>query len=567
MNESNPNKHLTPRPAATVIIARDTDDGLEVFMMRRTEQMVFVGGNYVFPGGGLEPADSDPHWASLCDGLDDADANRLLELNEGGLAYWIAALRECFEESGLLLCRDRRGELVTHDDTVLAGWRASRRADLIAGRVGFAELLREHHLRPALDQVAYFSHWITPVGAPRRYDTRFLVTAVPLNQTASHDGDESDHHHWIRPADALERQKKGEIQMIVPTIETLKTLAQFPDSAALMAYARTPRDIPVILPRRATGRDGSRSLRPGDAPYAEVSKLDPGMEGTASYEIIPGVMTQLSPRVRRITAPNPGFMTGPGTNAYLIGDGEDIAIIDPGPALDVHIDALLAEARGPDGKGRIRWLLATHTHTDHSPAATRIKAITGAELIGRPAPEFGNQDRDFAPDLIPADGERIAIGGCTLRVVHTPGHASNQVIYLLEEENMLFTGDHVMQGSTVVIGPPDGNMVDYFTSLRAAQAVGAEWIAPGHGFLIADPKKAIDRIIKHRLEREAKVLEAVRAVSLSNADGGTLDELVVKAYDDVPAKVHPVAARSLHAHLIKLQSEGRVSKSGDRWAA
>jgi len=560
MTETNYPKHLTPRPAATVIIARDTDDGLEIFMMRRTEQMVFVGGNYVFPGGGLEAADSDPHWASLCDGMEDAEANRLLGTSEGGLAYWIAALRECFEESGLLLCRDRRGELVTHDDAALTGELAELRAQLNAGKTSFANLLQAHRLRPALDQVAYFSHWITPIGAPRRYDTRFLVTAVPLNQTASHDGDESDHHHWIRPADALERQKKGEIQMIAPTIETLKTLAQFADSAALMAYARTPRDIPAILPRRATGRDGTRSLRPGDAAYAEVGKLDPGMDGTASYEIIPGVVTRLSPRVRRITAPNPGFMTGPGTNSYLIAAGKDVAIIDPGPALDVHIDALLAEAQR-DG-GRIRWLLATHTHTDHSPAAQRIQNITGAKLIGRPPPEHGNQDREFAPDIEPANAERLLIAGCTVRAIHTPGHASNQVIYLLEEENMLFTGDHVMQGSTVVISPPDGNMVDYFTSLRTAQAAGAEWIAPGHGFLIADPKKAIDRIIKHRLERESKVLEALRTLG-----SGTLDELVVKAYDDVPAKVHPVAARSLHAHLIKLQSEGQVSRSGDRWTA
>jgi len=556
MTETNYPKHLTPRPAATVIIARDTDDGLEIFMMRRTEQMVFVGGNYVFPGGGLEAADSDPHWASLCDGMEDAEANRLLGTSEGGLAYWIAALRECFEESGLLLCRDRRGELVTHDDAALTGELAELRAQLNAGKTSFANLLQAHRLRPALDQVAYFSHWITPIGAPRRYDTRFLVTAVPLNQTASHDGDESDHHHWIRPADALERQKKGEIQMIAPTIETLKTLAQFADSAALMAYARTPRDIPAILPRRATGRDGTRSLRPGDAAYAEVGKLDPGMDGTASYEIIPGVVTRLSPRVRRITAPNPGFMTGPGTNSYLIAAGKDVAIIDPGPALDVHIDALLAEAQR-DG-GRIRWLLATHTHTDHSPAAQRIQNITGAKLIGRPPPEHGNQDREFAPDIEPANAERLLIAGCTVRAIHTPGHASNQVIYLLEEENMLFTGDHVMQGSTVVISPPDGN----FTSLRTAQAAGAEWIAPGHGFLIADPKKAIDRIIKHRLERESKVLEALRTLG-----SGTLDELVVKAYDDVPAKVHPVAARSLHAHLIKLQSEGQVSRSGDRWTA
>jgi glyoxylase-like metal-dependent hydrolase (beta-lactamase superfamily II)/8-oxo-dGTP pyrophosphatase MutT (NUDIX family) len=556
--------HPAPRPAATVIIARDTPQGLEVFMMRRSEQMVFVGGNYVFPGGALDASDHDAAWEALCEGLDAQQANDLLSLDEGGLAYWVAALRECFEESGLLLCRDAQGELVTHHDEALTGELAELRAALNAGKLRFLDLLRDRGLRAALDQVVYFSHWITPPGGPRRYDTRFFVTAVPLQQTASHDNAEADHHAWLRPADALERQRNGEIQMIFPTIKTLEVLAKFPDCAALMAYARTPRDIPAILPRRATGRDGRRVLRPGDAAYAEVGKLDPDLLGTASYEIIPGVTTRLSPRVRRITAPNPGFMTGPGTNSYLIGEGPDIAIIDPGPAIPAHVEALLAEAQR-DG-GRVRWLLATHTHTDHSPAAAAIRERTGAELIGRPPPEHGNQDRQFLPTRVPESGERLAIAGCTLRVLHTPGHASNQVVYLLEEESMLFTGDHVMQGSTVVIGPPDGNMIDYFASLRAAQGLGAAWIAPGHGFLIADGRRAIARIIRHREEREAKVLAALRALSQEQGSG-TLEELVVKAYDDVPAKVHPVASRSLHAHLLKLQAEGRVRRDGERWAA
>jgi len=555
-------KNLTPRPAATVIIARDhVDGGVEIFMMRRSEQMVFGGGNYVFPGGALDAADSDAHWPELCDGLDDIQASRLLNLPHDGLAYWIAAVRECFEESGLLLCRDRRGELVTHEDQAHASELAELRAQMAAGNLTFAELLRRYQLRPALDQLAYLSHWITPAGTVRRYDTRFLVTAVPLQQTASHDGEETDDHLWVLPGDALERQRSGEIKMTMPTIKTLESLAKFPDCAALMTFVRSPREISPILARRALTRDGSkRTLRPTDAAYAEVAKLDPEETGQVSCEITPGTTTRLSPLVRRITAPNPGFMTGPGTNSYLIGAGRDIAIVDPGPVIPSHIDALLAEVER--GNGRVRWLLATHTHTDHSPAANIIRDKTGAELIGRPPPEHGNQDRLFAPGRIPANGERMQIAGCTVRAIHTPGHASNQVIYLLEEESMLFTGDHVMQGSTVVIGPPDGNMVHYLESLRAAQALNAEWIAPGHGFLIDQPTKAIDRIIKHRLEREAKVLQAVHALG-----GGTLEEVVIKAYDDVPAKVHPVASRSLHAHLLKLQAEGQVSKTGERWTA
>ena len=535
-------------------------------MMRRSEQMDFGAGNYVFPGGAVDAADADAHWTSLCDGLDDTAASRMLKLPQGGLAYWIAAVRECFEESGLLLCRDRHGELVTHDDDGHAGELAALRSKLVAGKLGFGEFLRTHGLRPALDQLGYLSHWITPPGGTRRYDTRFLVTAVPLRQTASLDGNEAIDHAWVRPAAILERHSRSEVTMTPPTVKTLELLAQFSDSEALMTYVSSPRDIPAMLARRALARDGStKTLRPGDSAYAEISKLDPDETGQFHCEITPGATVRLSERVRRITAPNPGFMTGPGTNAYLIGAGADIAIIDPGPVIPSHIDALLAEVER--GKGRVRWLLATHTHTDHSPAAQAIKEKTGAELIGRPPPEHGNQDRLFAPGLIPANGERMQIAGCTLRAIHTPGHASNQVIYLLEEENMLFTGDHVMQGSTVVIGPPDGNMVHYFESLRAAQAANAEWIAPGHGFLIDQPHKAIERIIEHRLVREAKILDAVRAMTLSNTGGSTIEEVVIRAYDDVPAKVHPVASRSLHAHLLKLQAEGLVSKSGERWTA
>ena len=552
---------VTPRPAATVIIARDTREGMEVFMMRRSQQMVFVGGHYVFPGGGLDKSDSDPRWATLADSFSDAEASRILGVPQGGLAYWVAALRECFEESGLLLCHDERGELVTHDEAEFTGELAGLRARLIAGEISFADLLQARALRPALEHVAYLSHWITPHGNPRRFDTRFLITAVPLQQTASHDDGEADHHLWLRPDDALERHRNKEIQMIFPTIKTLEMLSQFPDTAALMSFARAPRHIPVILPRRAIGRDGERMIRPGDPPYAEIAKIDPNGAGKASYEIIPGVTTRLAPRVRRITAPNPGFMTGPGTNSYLIGDGDDIAVIDPGPPIEAHIQALLDEARGADGKGRIRWVLTTHTHMDHSPGAAMLKAHTGAELIGLPPPVHGNQDRDFKPDRVPPSDERLAIAGCTLRILHTPGHASNQACYLLEEEKLLFTGDHVMQGSTVVISPPDGDMIIYLESLRAVQTAEADWIAPGHGFLIAEPGKSIERIIAHRLQREAKVLDALQALG-----GGTLDELVVRVYDDVPAKVHPVASRSLHAHLLKLQADGRATKTGERWS-
>ncbi len=166
--------------------------------------------------------------------------------------------------------------------------------------------------------------------------------------------------------------------------------------------------------------------------------------------IVPGEIVAVAPGVRRITAPNPGVMTGPGTNSYLIGDAK-LALIDPGPELDAHRDALLAAAGD-----RLRWILCTHTHRDHSPLARALKEATGAEVLGHGrTPADGRQDEDFKPDRVLHDGEVVDCAGARLRVVHTPGHASNHFCYLLEGSGLLFTGDHVMQGSTVVISPPD----------------------------------------------------------------------------------------------------------------
>lgn len=308
------------------------------------------------------------------------------------------------------------------------------------------------------------------------------------------------------------------------------------------------------LQRFATGRDGPLSLSPGHAAYAEVGLIDPEGSGRASYEIVPGLMTQLTRNVRRLTAPNPGYMTGPGTNTYLIGDGDEMAVIDPGPLNDDHVAALLA------ADVRIRWILVTHTHPDHSPAAARLKEATGATLIGMLPPQGQHQDQTFRPDIVPAGGERLPLGGCSLRAVHTPGHASNHLCYLLEEDGILFTGDHVMQGSTVVISPPDGDIAAYISSLRTIQGIGLSYLAPGHGFLIGEPDDMLDLLIRHRLLRERKVLTA-----LKGAGSARLEELVPVVYDDVPPFKHAWAARSLLAHLIKLEQDGLAATADDLW--
>jgi len=425
-----------------------------------------------------------------------------------------------------------------------------------AGRATLADLCREHGLRLAAGRMAYYSHWITQPGRPRRYDTRFFVAEAPLAQTPSHDNSETVDHVWIQPAAALARHRSGEMHLVFPTIKTLESIARFDSAAALMEFARSPRKMPVMAPRTANSREGKKLLVPGDYAYAEVGRLDPEGNGSAACEIIPGTVVQLSPRVRRITAGNPGFMTGPGTNSYLLGAGGDIAVIDPGPALDAHIEALLAAAGT-----RIHWILVTHTHKDHSPAAMLLKARTGATLMGMPPPPFDNQDQSFCPDRVLAHGERLALAGCALRVIHAPGHASNQLCFLLEEEKLLFTGDHIMQGSTVVINPPDGDMRVYLESLRQLQREDIAWFAPGHGFLMDKTQEVLERLLIHRLTRENKVLNAVR-----EAGEATLEALVPVAYDDVQARVYPVASRSLLAHLIKLKEEGKVVEAQAQWS-
>jgi glyoxylase-like metal-dependent hydrolase (beta-lactamase superfamily II) len=315
---------------------------------------------------------------------------------------------------------------------------------------------------------------------------------------------------------------------------------------------KTEQEIP------ATGREGPRMLRPGEGPYAEVRLLDPEYKGTASYEIVPGSPTRLTRNLRRLTAANPGFMTGPGTNSYLIGpeDG-DIAVIDPGPLLDDHIANLLA------APGRIRWIFTTHTHPDHSPAAAVLKDKTGATVHGLPAPLAGlHQDKTFQPDVVPASGDRFALPGCMLKAIHTPGHASNHLCYLLEEDRLLFTGDHVMQGSTVVINPPDGSMSQYIESLNLIRGIGIDYFAPGHGFLIGAPDDMIELLVRHRELREYKTLLAVREQGTA-----TLETLTPIVYDDVPPFKHPWAARSLLAHLEKLRIDGAIAEKDGEWTA
>jgi glyoxylase-like metal-dependent hydrolase (beta-lactamase superfamily II) len=256
----------------------------------------------------------------------------------------------------------------------------------------------------------------------------------------------------------------------------------------------------------------------------------------------------LSPFVRRITAGNSSVFTGPGTNTYLIGI-DKVTVLDPGPAIKEHIEAI------SKCSGEIEKIVVTHTHPDHSPGVKLLQDILDIPAFGLITESSKNQDLTFKPYSLLQHNEIINVENNKLRVVHTPGHASNHLCYLLEDEGMIFTGDHIMNGSTVVIAPPDGNMRHYIESLEMLKDYDLKIIAPGHGEILQDPQTVAQWIVKHRLERESKVLVAIKKKGQGNADS-----LVEEVYADVNSALFPIAKWSLESHLIKLFEDGILSK-------
>ena len=263
---------------------------------------------------------------------------------------------------------------------------------------------------------------------------------------------------------------------------------------------------------------------------------------------------QITPLVRRITAGNPGMFTGPGTNTYLIGD-EEVTVIDPGPALHEHIEVII------QASANIKQILLTHTHPDHSPGTRLLQDNIGVPVFALITESSKDQDITCTPERILVDGEIIANEYYSIEVIHTPGHASNHLCYLLKDEKLLFTGDHIMDGSTVVIAPPDGSMQDYIDSLAKLKEYDLNKIAPGHGELIDEPYPVVDWIIKHRFERESKVIDV-----LKQHNSGDLNTLVKDIYADVDPMLHPVAKWSLESHLVKLMDEGVVTRKNDKFS-
>ncbi len=532
---------VVPRPAATILLLRDAAEGLQVLMTRRSATASFAPGAYVFPGGALDEADrSEAAVAAARARPDQDDAQR---------HFAAAALREAFEELGVLLAY-RRGTDEPVDPALATTLDRSHDGDL------YAQLQRAG-LELAVDRTGWLSHWITDRDLPKRFDVRFFVAPMPAGQEAVADGAEQFEPVWVNPTDALTRHEQGRFSMIFPTIRTLRQLQRFGTVAQVLDACRTQSSVFTSCPRggKVSGRD--TRYTEDEMPFGELEMVAPDGQVVHPLDWRTDEIVPLRRNVRRLTAPNPGMMTGPGTNTYIVGEDGAWVVIDPGPALPAHVERIAALVR--DG---LQAIVCTHSHPDHSPGAPLLRDAVGraVPILGLPSGPHARANSTFAPDRALADGERIRVGDSTLRVVHTPGHAANHLCLVLEEDRLLFSGDHVLNGSTTVVDPPDGNMVAYLASLERLIAEPVDFILPAHGHVLAPAVGAMRKLVAHRLAREAKV-----AAVLARSGGGTLDELVPSAYDDVKAALFPVAKRSLLAHLEKLVDDGRAVREGERW--
>jgi recombination protein RecT len=527
---------------------RDGIEGIEVLMTRRSMTASFAPGAYVFPGGGVDAADSAAH----------SQSTRRTTQSDLHLTQAIAAIRESFEELGVLLARHADGSHVTTADIAALDRKAP-----------FAAQCKARGLTLAGSDVFVLAHWITDRDLPRRFDVPFLVARMPEGQEPVADESEQFEPEWIRPADALARHAVGNFFIIFPTIRTLERLQHYATVDAVLEACASEKPLWTSCPRAGFLHGKEARYMEHESPYGELELTSPDGQIAHTLDWQTNAPVKLLKNVMRLTAPNPGVMTGPGTNSYLVGDATSGYIaIDPGPADADHLQRLY-DAAGGD----IRLIVCTHSHPDHSPGARPLQALCEATgkrplIAGLPSAATARADSAFTPDLMLLNHELLAPysygletnlvsknekNSHTLKVIHTPGHAANHLCLVLLEDGLLFSGDHILNGSTTVINPPDGNMNAYLDSLDVLSAACDEhqihFILPAHGYAIGQAKTAIAQLKAHRLKRETKILKVMAAMP-----GGTLDDWVPLAYDDVDERIWPVAKRSLLAHVERIQS-------------
>ena len=538
-----PARDVAPvRHAATVLLLRDTPHGPEVLLTRRSDKASFGPGEYVFPGGVIDAADAQCH----------ALAARRGSQTDAQLTEAIAAIRESFEELGVLLARHADGRFASADDVAAMDRQAP-----------FAAQCAERGLVLAADAVFTLAHWTTSRDRPKRFATVFLVARMPEEgqQPVADDAEQFD-PVWLLPSEAQARHAAGGFSMMFPTLRTLERLAAHADVDAVLAACAARDGVEAPL-WKAEPRGGLKAGKPErfmdeEAPFGELALVCPDGQIEHPLDWQSERPVPLLKNVRRLTAPNAGRMTGPGTNSYLVGDaGSGFIAIDPGPNDAAHIARLHAAAGGD-----IRMIVCTHSHPDHSPGARPLQILCAAggrappPILGLPSAPTARAHSAFTPDRSLSNGELLALSGSALEhhltVIFTPGHAANHLCLVLAEDGLLFSGDHILNGSTTVVDPPDGDMDDYLRSLDLLAAIcerqQIEFILPAHGHVLHDAPAVIARLKAHRLAREAKVAAAMAA-----QPDGSLQDWLPAAYGDVPQALWPVAERSLMAHVDRLR--------------
>lgn len=527
-------------PAATLLLLRDGKEGLEVLMTRRSSTASFAPGVFVFPGGKIDQQDQlDAQNPYL---LDDDQA-----LIQAMTAAKVAAIRESFEELGIALIQDEKGQPPTPSALALLDREKAFRLQCL-----------EQGWRLSVSQVFHYLSWITDRDMPRRFDVPFFVALMPPDQEPVADEAEQFEPQWIAPQRALERHLAGDFLMIYPTIKTLEHLAKFHHSQAVIdAIEQHQQPFFESCPRGGFLAGLEQRYMEHEAEFGELELTSPDGQLVHHLDWQSERPVALLKNIQRLTAPNPGFMTGPGTNTYIVGQASTgFIVIDPGPADERHLEKILMAC-----PGTIHAIICTHSHPDHSPGAFVLQKMLEQKVLiwGLASSEFSRADSRFMPDSEVQNGQVFELSDAhsqhTLQVIYTPGHASNHIALLLQEEAVLFSGDHILNGSTTVIDPPDGNMNDYLNSLDVLAAMAEqgqiEFILPAHGYAIGNALNAIKGLKAHRLKREAKIVQVVQA-----NPKGSMDEWVAKAYDDVPERVWPIAKRSMLAHLQRLEQVG-----------
>jgi len=481
-----------PRPAATLVILRDSPSGPEVLLTVRPKSMRFMGGAIVFPGGSVALADRDPRWEDASP-VSRSDAQAALGSGdpEAALGAYVAALREAYEEVGF---PPGRGPIEKLE------------RDLTDEPARWLERCLELGVELATDELVPAGRWVTPLGSPLRFDARFFVVRAPEGWEPAPDPTEVDGARWATPGRALADLAAETAIMAPPTIEMLQRLDGQADVDSLLSTLRN-------------------------------------IEWQAGGEIL---RARLSPHVAVVLAPNPGYMTGPGTNTYVVGSGQTV-VIDPAVADEAFLDSIMEIA------GDVAAIAITHRHPDHTGGVAALVARSGA-----PVSAFGEAPVDGIPVRPVAEGDIISAGGATLRTLHTPGHASDHVCFELVGTKSLFAGDNILGEGTAVIAPPDGNMRDYLFSLYRLRGLDLERIYTGHFKALDGGTAVIDQYLAHRAERRRSVVDALD-VAL------TVDQLVARIYTDTPKELHPIARLQVIAMLELLEEEGIAESAGETW--